>query len=71
MGTTSNLAGHMRIFIPTRGLIYSRRSFKRHDTIPSEWNFKQRLVVKKDNIWSEHSGELEKANVPGPNVLVQ
>ena len=72
MGATSNLAGHVRVYIPSRGHVYSRRSFKRYDTIPVEWNFKPRLAMKKEpSVWDQSTSELEKTTVPGPNVLVQ
>ena len=71
MGATSNLAGHMRIYIPSRGHVYSRRSFKRYDSIPAEWNFKPRLSMKKEpSVWDQSTSGLEKTTVPGPNVLV-
>jgi hypothetical protein len=72
MGATSNLAGHVRVYIPSRGHVYSRRSFKRYDTIPVEWNFKPRLSMKKEqSAWDQSVSELEKTTVPGPDVLVQ
>ena len=62
----------MRVYIPSRGHIYSRRSFKKYDTIPVEWNFRPRLSMKKEpSAWDQTTSELEKTTVPGPNVLVQ
>ena len=48
MGTTSNASGHIRVYIPERGMLYSRRSFKipprspsvsEPSSVPKEWNY--------------------------------
>jgi len=40
LGTTSNVSGNKRVYIPTRGIIFSRRAFKEMDVIPKDWGFK-------------------------------
>ena len=56
MGTSSNVDGHIRVFIPERGLLYSRRTFRlapRSPSIteptsaPAEWNYAPRRRLKK------------------------
>ena len=51
LGTSGNMEGHHRVYIPTRGLVYSRRSFKSPTrgttasaSAPKEWGFAPRIV---------------------------
>jgi hypothetical protein len=43
LGTTSNVNSHKRVYIPTRGRVYSRRAFKEMDVVPREWGLQDRL----------------------------
>jgi hypothetical protein len=43
LGTTSNVNSHKRVYIPTRGRVYSRRAFKEMDIVPREWGLQDRL----------------------------
>ena len=44
----SNAEGHHRVYIPTRGIIYSRRKFVPQRTYPDSWGFEARVTTPKD-----------------------
>ena len=53
LGIAGNVEGHYRVYIPTRGLVYSRRSFKSPTSgtvasasAPKEWGFAPRVANK-------------------------
>jgi hypothetical protein len=87
LGITSNVSGHIRVYIPERGMVYSRRSFKLPPRSPSasepssvskEWNYKPRLRLKPRSEPTvtmpdaREASELEARNhVSGINGMVQ
>ena len=45
LGQRHNAPADLRVYIPTRCAVYSRRKFIPHDAYPEAWGFRKRLIV--------------------------
>ena len=83
VGSSSNVEGHMRIYIPMRGQVYSRRSFTLPPrnpqgssiSAPREWGFEPRLLVstvKRETETSDADADhVLRTLAPTPNLVLQ
>ena len=83
VGSSSNVEGHMRIYIPTRGQVYSRRSFTLPPrnpigstiSAPKEWGFEPRLLVspvkQETEISDADADHVLRTIAPAPNRVLQ
>ena len=59
LGLESNSPGHHRVFMPQRGLIYSRRRFDPQTGYPGQWNYPPRVTTPGSSILKMSDQEIE------------
>jgi hypothetical protein len=61
LGLESNSPGHHRVFMPQRGIIYSRRKFDPQSGYPGQWNYPPRVTTQSSSILKLSDQEIESA----------
>ena len=59
LGLESNSPGHHRVFIPARGMNYSRRRFDPQSGYPSQWNYPPRVTTHPSRVLTTADQELD------------
>jgi hypothetical protein len=59
LGLESNSPGHHRVFMPQRGMIYSRRRFDPQTGYPGQWNYPPRVTTPSTSILKMSYQEIE------------
>jgi hypothetical protein len=59
LGLGSNSPGHHRVFMPQRGIIYSRRKFDPQGGYPGQWNYPPRVTTQSTSILKVSDQEID------------
>ena len=68
LGLESNSPGHHRVFIPVRGMIYSRRRFDPQSGYPGQWNYPPRVTTHPSRVLTMADQELDAPRADAPEA---